>query len=99
THQALHPFPTRRSSDLKRADGAVRKPNHHQCGVFYRHLPNAQTACPGFEVACLLLFSERPLCDEAGRQRRYFGNSANEKLGEVRSEEHTSELQSRENLV
>src|SRR5690606_42045425 len=90
----LPPFPTRRSSDL---DAAARQDE----GRLHFQGAGAQSDRPALEhrqefgllkrgIHALLIGDERPC--------------ANRRLGEIgrtgiRSEEHTSELQSRENLV
>src|SRR5690606_40088146 len=75
-HRALHPFPTRRSSDLWMVAPACDEVND-------------QVGCAGsvFDYADLL---KRQDVDD---------HSTLKKDVEKRSEEHTSELQSRENLV
>src|SRR5690606_41635657 len=74
----LHPFPTRRSSDL--AIGVVRAGDDHRAFTAWRTEESCElpvTRLPEEEVYSAIL-----------RQREV-----------NRSEEHTSELQSRENLV
>src|SRR5690606_41375688 len=91
-HQALDPFPTRRSSDLSST-----------------HPPWKKSRCPppgwrssGGEVDAResLITRERRPGKGKGRvkgSRRFYGQIR--AFSPVRSEEHTSELQSRENLV
>src|SRR5690606_40458201 len=99
SHLSLHSFPTRRSSDLH-----LRLP--------YRVLARLD-AHTSLEDVGVLVFVRRPELDPASRHRveRLVDDGASlivvghpgdltELLGvQARSEEHTSELQSRENLV
>src|SRR5690606_41164597 len=85
--QTLHTFPTRRSSDLTRSWSALPHAQTEQAGR--RHLScGAETASrsgPRSERACRI----------SGTRWHASGRTVNV----FRSEEHTSELQSRENLV
>src|SRR5690606_41574460 len=84
-HRALHSFPTRRSSDLvRRAPGAGSPVRHESEAGRARHAPAAQG----------LRRSGGPAGPRAPAQNRLLSRWAR-----ARSEEHTSELQSRENLV
>src|SRR5690606_40622870 len=85
-HRDLHPFPTRRSSDLAE--------------VFQRHRESRQVQAPAFHPG--------PAFGEMGGGHRVEHRAGGADqirrpfvVGVVdeRSEEHTSELQSRENLV
>src|SRR5690606_40999771 len=83
----LHSFPTRRSSDLASAVGGDFSAGRTR-GFVHGSFPFPCVASPGrFDVFFPRLAAER-LAIGAGR-RHHHG----------RSEEHTSELQSRENLV
>src|SRR5690606_41566583 len=85
-HRALHSFPTRRSSDL----GRVRSGTHARLRGARRRLHDRIAAATSRS-------SGRPVAASPHLQElRYPGRAAH--VG-VRSEEHTSELQSRENLV
>src|SRR5690606_41318734 len=88
-HRDLHSFPTRRSSDL-----GVRSTADH-CGFSRSPCPEAPSA-PG----CML---GRPARNTTGHRESLLREEAQverERKGiRARSEEHTSELQSRENLV
>src|SRR5690606_41725532 len=87
--RALHSFPTRRSSDLdvkKEASSRVGSVvNDEECVVFGESLHGN-----------LILLAETYRALVVGRKCRGKGHGA---LDRGRSEEHTSELQSRENLV
>src|SRR5207302_4861898 len=82
-HRALHSFPTRRSSDLLRAASSL---SSHRAVRRYKSHSSADT-----------------LRSPAGSLRKepspHSGGIDAPQLEEMRSEEHTSELQSRENLV
>src|SRR5690606_41295781 len=79
----LHSFPTRRSSDL------------------FESTSDAPTYRPLYEESLFLVSatdesSARAKAEATARAR---GTTYDNEAGETRSEEHTSELQSRENLV
>src|SRR5690606_40386247 len=85
-HRALRSFPTRRSSDLIPADLALQRPErlHDLPGEPAGHRHREVTErCP----------PDRPFCEPHQRVQGLPGGL------DQRSEEHTSELQSRENLV
>src|SRR5690606_40538209 len=86
THLDLHPFPTRRSSDLSaRLD---RRDRRSACG--------AHGGLAHDDESGVLTRAHRALRARVARVcALYFSNPALPR----RSEEHTSELQSRENLV
>src|SRR5690606_40014011 len=94
-HATIHSFPTRRSSDL---DGTARKPVPVAqitplVDSFARHaLLQQRDECVAIEHA-LSIGGEPRVSGQVGASCRQT------KVGELRSEEHTSELQSRENLV
>src|SRR5690606_41041689 len=83
----LHSFPTRRSSDL-----ASRR---SRTGTVGRASPDVPMVCTG---SALRLSLGRMTKSGASRQSGGGGGAGADVSG-VRSEEHTSELQSRENLV
>src|SRR5690606_42131044 len=83
THRALHPFPTRRSSDLRPHDPAPPAPcDTARSSRLRRPLGNPRRHRPRPS-------SRAPPC----------GRTHPRPVRRSRSEEHTSELQSRENLV
>src|SRR5690606_41831783 len=99
THRALHSFPTRRSSDLvsmikntkKEALQYVNQPYYKTFiqGLIIGTITGIIGAGGGFlYVPALVLWANLPM-------KKAVGTS----LVIIRSEEHTSELQSRENLV
>src|SRR5690606_39525061 len=78
-HRDLHPFPTRRSSDLGPACGGISSTGIGECRTTpSATLPSSRRSTP-----------LRPWVPRTSRSARH----------SIRSEEHTSELQSRENLV
>src|SRR5690606_41830215 len=92
-HLCLHSFPTRRSSDLSRRGWWPFGDDRRGTAADLRACPDGtlvrRTSDPYRHVAERLLFDDRDLavlCRIADDQKD-------------RSEEHTSELQSRENLV
>src|SRR5204863_8555513 len=93
--RALHSFPTRRSSDLspsRRPDAAA--PLRAEFGA----RPEKESAAASFltirkEKPCRVL----PHCQTS--KLRNVGEPGTASLFELRSEEHTSELQSRRDLV
>src|SRR5207302_8237470 len=94
--RALPSFPTRRSSDLGRLHCHVSRDRRCGRGVAAELHPRIARGVAALEEAVV----ERALRD---RDREPGAVSAEERLDLVellvRSEEHTSELQSRENLV
>src|SRR5690606_41897927 len=98
-HRALHSFPTRRSSDLtaliclenthNRAGGAV-LPTDHMAAL--REVADRHGIPVHLDGA--RLFNAAVALGVEAREIARFADSVS-----VRSEEHTSELQSRENLV
>src|SRR5207302_7596054 len=99
THHNLHSFPTRRSSDLTSCRMSKRATSlffvvvvHHKACMNDSGNPAQQ----GQEDA------QKKTCDPSGHQYRQRREHHTEKIPQrfhFRSEEHTSELQSRENLV
>src|SRR5690606_41227014 len=85
----LHPFPTRRSSDLVRIDGPVGQ------GTTARvdDLGMADGATSAFAL------SARPVAEDSETVTFKLPYRWTDYTDKTRSEEHTSELQSRENLV
>src|SRR5690606_42161032 len=97
--QDLHSFPTRRSSDLQVLAGreAAEDPDHLRAsGELGRGLVNDDLLAGRF---CWNEFAEAPLVQDEGSARHIDLAGARGRPGGRRSEEHTSELQSRENLV
>src|SRR5690606_40929187 len=86
-HRDLHSFPTRRSSDLTIASSSGWMP------LFFSDEPHRT----GWARPSSVARRSAPLisCTEISSSARYFSM----RISSVRSEEHTSELQSRENLV
>src|SRR5690606_42144312 len=89
SHRALHSFPTRRSSDLA---GGKRFGKCGQPACSRNRRSQWRHQC--FQVAA----DEVLVCEFPGRDFRVFKFCV-ERQNFFRSEEHTSELQSRENLV
>src|SRR5690606_42076180 len=92
----LHSFPTRRSSDL-----FIRSEGSHQVASTLKTMNKSVFNGKRFELletllakpvagGTILFTNTRDQCDKLARQLEGIGK---------RSEEHTSELQSRENLV
>src|SRR5690606_41766638 len=98
-HRALHPFPTRRSSDLLIARAIKREILEEtgltaSAGVSYnKFLAKTASGMNKPDGLTLIRPEEASAFLAALPIERFYG------VGEVRSEEHTSELQSRENLV
>src|SRR5690606_39386662 len=94
TPRDLHPFPTRRSSDLRvhraqdRQEAAGRRDANAPAPS-----TGAEQAAGTFEKGCVPQLKRRTLSLEASEQHN------DRHPNGPRSEEHTSELQSRENLV
>src|SRR5690606_40215450 len=88
-HRALPSFPTRRSSDLLVA--LVERAQHGKAGASADIGGDAHAHAP----------PEQPLAVEQARAQKEIGGGTEHRhrAGLGRSEEHTSELQSRENLV
>src|SRR5690606_40065020 len=82
-HLDLHSFPTRRSSDLLAFSLFVRRPK----AKAFRPLSR-----PGSFLLTLIKSNDPP-------QAEAFASILRRVRNQTRSEEHTSELQSRENLV
>src|SRR5690606_41443357 len=98
SHHYLHSFPTRRSSDLKSLDNRI------SVYILIEALRKlAGTELP-FPVDAVFTVQEevglRGAINAAGHINPRFGLNLDVTIAyDVRSEEHTSELQSRENLV
>src|SRR5690606_41801444 len=96
-HRALYAFPTRRSSDLKADDIDLEYPLTEK----YKKKGSGLRGSIMLVGPLLARFGKgyipKPGGDKIGRRRLDTHFVGFEKLG--RSEEHTSELQSRENLV
>src|SRR5206468_9154555 len=89
THPHLHSFPTRRSSDLSLGRGGPRA-----VGVRIVGLP-----ADVVHVELVEQLHPDPIFDEAAQDALAEQFARPEALRLVRSEEHTSELQSRSDLV
>src|SRR5690606_41425676 len=90
-HCTLHSFPTRRSSDLEQGEDLSF--GHLERDVLDRLESAVTLSEPAYQDRC-----HAP--DSAGRGRAAaVKNSRPSRQRDQRSEEHTSELQSRENLV
>src|SRR5690606_40306670 len=96
-HRDLHSFPTRRSSDLYRTNEPLSVDEDHRA-----------TRLGGYKVESIStgVITSRKVAEIVGRRKlnQAFGDKQSFTLpvlrgGHLRSEEHTSELQSRENLV
>src|SRR5690606_40933286 len=91
-HRALHPFPTRRSSDLWAARPAAR-PSEPEAG----RSGELNGSCRDCKVTLRAMTSQVAALSEQPVVTLELHGVRLTLLG--RSEEHTSELQSRENLV
>src|SRR5690606_42165620 len=89
-HPDLHSFPTRRSSDLATAAADP----HLVANVLALDFPEVAKPEPGVGALDLLAVGADDLLEQA-----VVVTDAVAEARQVRSEEHTSELQSRENLV
>src|SRR5690606_40544001 len=97
--QVILPFPTRRSSDLDFSIGCS------VCTFFVQPLREPRDSTP--RTLCRIVFDRDihrlgGLCDALVTANAIFEGSARGSIAGdrgIRSEEHTSELQSRENLV
>src|SRR5690606_41753940 len=96
---ALHAFPTRRSSDLGQpgiSQTSRRSPARDAGGSANTNAPRAGNRAP--KTTCRALVSPTSQSMRRHRRRTQWGDGFIS-LKSSRSEEHTSELQSRENLV
>src|SRR5690606_41708259 len=91
-HRALHSFPTRRSSDLGdiRVEGSPVPKSH----LAYLAPGRDELHLEAITASRVVLIGGEPLGEKIVMWWNFIGRSHDE-----RSEEHTSELQSRENLV
>src|SRR5690606_41599422 len=99
SHQPPPPFPTRRSSDLLGHTAAHSpmfvqppKPSASCCATIETTRPH-RSGCPCGSLPRWVTLAAVKSIDEP------FGQAATHAPQPMRSEEHTSELQSRENLV
>src|SRR5690606_41937670 len=90
----LHSFPTRRSSDLTNRLAAIAKALAHPARVAILEVLIRRQAC-----VCGDIVDELPLAQSTISQHLKELKQAGLIQGDIRSEEHTSELQSREKLV
>src|SRR5690606_40308448 len=98
-HRDLHPFPTRRSSDLLRILNTVGKIRTSEVNRIYRQEVQAYRVAIE-DLARGAVKSGFNKLNNAGFIKEIDPTNPHEELVEdYRSEEHTSELQSRENLV
>src|SRR5690606_41977020 len=93
----LHSFPTRRSSDLLIEAGG----QHAEGEPILLGITKASVETESFISAASFQETTRVLTDAStlGKIDHLEGFKENVIMGHLRSEEHTSELQSRENLV
>src|SRR5439155_9345929 len=97
-HRDLHSFPTRRSSDLFTSKTVPTLDNYGPRKIFQ---------CPWTNTQCLIRADEESVLRDMrkgdiiadGPFHSLFGGPVARVLDEARSEEHTSELQSRGHLV
>src|SRR5690606_41522828 len=93
-HRVLHSVPTRRSSDLR-----LRESEHHQNGGrLARTVWSEQSKNFTFSNRQIQVIHRRKFAVLLGKAFK-FDNGLIHRLPPSRSEEHTYELQSRENLV
>src|SRR5205085_6016169 len=98
SHPHLHPFPTRRSSDLDpRLDAEIRVGADAGAGEVVVLRLEGELADHASSVVLPFLLPDTPVVAwwPAGSP----DDPAQDPLGQLRSEEHTSELQSQSNLV
>src|SRR5690606_39388624 len=95
SHRCPHSFPTRRSSDLAAVAWYQRAARDAIDGVFARGADAVLVGGSGLYVSSVVFDFRFPPHDD---QLRAELEDELQRLG-TRSEEHTSELQSRENLV
>src|SRR5439155_23251933 len=90
-HGTLHPFPTRRSSDLSRATSPRRgastfRVEEATIADLHRAIQQGETTCKAIVQAYI-------------ERARAYNGTCTQLVTRDRSEEHTSELQSRGHLV
>src|SRR5690606_41570607 len=98
-HRYLHPFPTRRSSDLEAVPAPASAPHPRRASQI--HIPETLTinSCvTGYLRGLRFLPAAGDLPLPPLRAASLAASAASFSLA-LRSEEHTSELQSRENIV
>src|SRR5690606_41354474 len=97
-HTRLLSFPTRRSSDLSQRDELSMLRTH---GVATPHISPVLSAeaCLTLQAMTRRVHVEDDVLEYATNLTRFTRGHPQVALGCSRSEEHTSELQSRENLV
>src|SRR5690606_42027829 len=91
-HPALHSFPTRRSSDLGELAPAAQPDYLSALLIGHEIAALAELLRHSGGQPRIVLCGDAELCQRYDAALRHYGLDA-------RSEEHTSELQSRENLV
>src|SRR5690606_39833252 len=92
--RALHSFPTRRSSDLD-----AHKDQRRKSGEAYIFHPIAVAKIVASKIGLDAVSIAAALLHDVVEDTPYTLGDIERMFGETRSEEHTSELQSRENLV
>src|SRR5690606_41784226 len=97
THPDLHSFPTRRSSDLTLAEAGARLALTYQNERLERNVRQLAETLPGALLLPLDVTDDGQIDAVFEALSKEFGRL--DFLIHARSEEHTSELQSRENLV
>src|SRR5690606_40578911 len=95
-HRALHAFPTRRSSDLRNGSALICCMTAVACWAKSGYL-NCMSCQASRAASCALLTASACCLVFSAKYRSAKRSSV--PYGSLRSEEHTSELQSRENLV
>src|SRR5690606_41909590 len=93
-HRDLHSFPTRRSSDLYNLNSA--NTNDSLQAIAQEMAPKLSAHSDEINLNAKLFQRVKFVYDN---QNKFALDAEDKKLLEERSEEHTSELQSRENLV
>src|SRR5690606_42091780 len=96
---ALRPLPTRRSSDLYVAPVAYYARQEREFRPLLLDLINLRASLLPTERYVEEAYDPYSFIRDGFRQRRWYAIYDGEPPEELRSEEHTSELQSRENLV
>src|SRR5690606_40946706 len=94
THDLHVPFPTRRSSDLTQDDPSNISTETHICGMSTDYMPIEER-----EANAALIAAAPDMYEALKQAKREMWDMARHQWALSRSEEHTSELQSRENLV
>src|SRR5690606_40565153 len=97
-HLDLHSFPTRRSSDLKKLVNVTSSQNKRLLN--FAHIVSHNLRSHSTNISSLLkLYHEETDKQTKNEMFRLIKQASDNLNKTIRSEEHTSELQSRENLV